>query len=221
MSLCRRFLDSSVGGKAIVGITGLLLSGFVLAHLSGNLLVFAGPEAINKYSAGLKNLGALLWVARGGLLVTFILHLAMAIKLNIKNRGARPQAYACKKYAAATFSSRYMLETGLLLFAFIGYHLAHYTFRVASAEVNAIPAEDVYGMIVAGFSNPVVSGFYILAMAALASHLRHGVSSAFQSLGAYHPNINVVTSKLGPIVAAIVFLGFSSIPIAVLTGCIH
>lgn len=221
MSLGRRFFQSSVGSKAVVGITGLLLTGFVLAHLSGNLLVFAGPEALNTYSAGLKKLGGLLWVARIGLLITLVIHLKLALTLNIKNSQARPQAYACRNYSTATFASRYMVHTGIMIFAFVCYHLAHYTFRIASTDVNAVPAEDVYGMIIAGFSNPVVSGFYILAMAALALHLRHGVSSAFQSLGLHHHNINMITDKLGPIVAAIVFLGFSSIPIAVLTGCIH
>lgn len=221
MSLCDRFLGSGVGAKAIIAVTGLLLTGFVIAHLSGNLLIFAGPEAMNSYAAGLKKLGALLWIARGGLLVTFLVHLWLALKLNIQNRAARPEKYACEKTMVATFASLHMVKTGLLLFAFIAYHLAHYTFRIASDEVNAIPAEDVYGMMIAGFSNPVVSGFYIFAMAALAMHLCHGVSSAFQSLGLNHHNINVVSDKLGPLVAAIVFVGFSSIPIAVLLGCIH
>ena len=221
MSLCSRFLGSGVGAKAVIAVTGLMLTGFVLAHLSGNLLVFAGPEAMNAYAAGLKKLGGLLWLARGGLLLAFMVHLWFALKLNIQNRAARPQKYVCEKTMEANFASLHMVKTGILLFAFICYHLAHYTFRIASDEVNAIPAEDVYGMIIAGFSNPIVSGFYILAMAALAMHLRHGVSSAFQSLGLHHHNINVISEKLGPLVAAIVFVGFSSIPIAVLMGCIH
>ncbi len=220
MSLCDRIFCSGVGAKGLVAITGLMLTGFVVMHLSGNLLMFAGPDAMNAYAAGLKKLGALLWIARGGLLAAFILHLGLAVKLNLENKAARPQKYAHEATMRATFASTHMVHTGLLMFAFIAYHLAHYTFRIASDDVNAVPAEDVYGMVVAGFSSPVVSGFYILAMAALAMHLYHGVSSAFQSLGIYHPNINVVTNKLGPIIAAIVFLGFSSIPIAVLSGCI-
>lgn len=221
MSLCRRFFESSVGGKAVVGVTGLLLSGFVLAHLSGNLLVFAGPDAFNAYAAGLRKLGGLLWAARIGLLLVFLIHLKQTIALNIKNSQARPTPYACRNYAAASFASRYMVHTGILIFAFVCYHLAHYTFRVTSPEISALPPEDVYAMVISGFSNPVISGLYIFAMAALALHLYHGVSSAFQSLGLHHHNINVVTDKLGPIIAAIVFLGFSAIPIAVLTGCVH
>lgn len=221
MALCKRILGNGVGAKGIVAITGLMLTGFVIAHLSGNLLMFAGPEAMNKYAAGLKALGGLLWVARGGLLAAFIIHIGLAIKLNLQNRAARPQKYAHEATMVATFASRYMVHTGLLLFAFIAFHLAHYTFRVACEEVNVIPAEDVYAMMIAGFSQPLVSIFYIIAMAVLALHLRHGVSSAFQSLGIYHPNINSITHKLGPVVAIIVFLGFSSIPIAILGGCIH
>ncbi|MCX6117939.1 MAG: succinate dehydrogenase cytochrome b subunit [Proteobacteria bacterium] len=220
MALCDRIIGNGVGAKAVVAITGLMLTGFVMAHLSGNLLVFAGPEAFNKYAAGLKSLGGILWVARLGLLGIFILHLGLAIRLNLENKAARPQKYVNEATMEATFASRYMVQTGLLLFAFIIYHLAHYTFRVASDDVNAVPAEDVYGMVIAGFSNPIVSGFYVLAMAALAMHLKHGVSSAFQSLGIYHPNLNVVTQKLGPIIAAIVFVGFASIPVSVLMGCI-
>jgi succinate dehydrogenase / fumarate reductase cytochrome b subunit len=203
-----------------VAITGLALTGFVLAHLSGNLLLFAGPEAFNQYAAGLKALGPLLWVARAGLLVMFVLHLTLAIRLNLANKAARPEKYAFEQTMKATFASRYMVHTGLLLFAFIVYHLAHYTFRVVDPSYHDLPEGDVYAMVVQGFSQPLVSVFYIVAMAALAIHLRHGVSSVFQTLGIYHPNINKCVAIIGPLIAAIVFLGFSSIPLAVLSGCI-
>jgi succinate dehydrogenase / fumarate reductase, cytochrome b subunit len=220
MALCDRFLKNGVGAKAIVAVTGLMLSGFVVSHLTGNLLVFAGPEALNKYAAGLKSLGGLLWIARGGLLLAFITHLGLAAKLNLQNKAARPSKYQFAATMKATFASRTMVHTGLLILTFVLFHLAHYTFRVACAEVNAVPAEDVYGMMVAGFSSVGVSFFYILAMAALGLHLSHGISSAFQSLGLYNPNLNRLTRPLGPAVGLLVFLGFSSIPLAVLSGCI-
>jgi succinate dehydrogenase / fumarate reductase cytochrome b subunit len=113
-----------------------------------------------------------------------------------------------------------MIHTGSLMFAFILYHLAHFTFRVVNPEFSNLPEGDIYGMVVSGFSSPAVSGFYIISIAALAMHLRHGVSSVFQSLGLYHGNLNPVTEKLGPIVAVIVFVGFSSIPAAVLLGLV-
>lgn len=220
MKLCDRLFNSSVGAKMLVAVTGLMLTGFVLAHLSGNLLVFAGAEKFNAYAAGLHALGALLWVARGGLLAAFLLHLFLAVKLTRENRAARPIAYAHEATIQATWASRHMIHTGLLMFAFILFHLAHYTFRVTDPSFADLPQGDVYAMVVAGFSSPAVSGFYILAMLALSLHLCHGVSSVFQTLGLYHGNLNPITEKLGPVIATIVFIGFSSIPLAVLAGFI-
>lgn len=221
MKLCDRLFKSPVGAKTLMAITGLMLTGFVLAHLSGNLLIFAGKDVFNAYAKGLHSLGALLWVARIGLLGAFGLHLYLAVKLTRENKAARPVGYAHEATIQATLASRYMIHTGLLMFAFIVYHLAHYTFRVVNPEFASLEQGDVYGMVVAGFSSPLVSGFYILSMVALAAHLRHGVSSLFQSLGLYHGNLNPITSKLGPIVALIVLVGFSSIPLAVLTGMVQ
>ena len=220
MKLCDRIFGSPVGAKMLMALTGLMLTGFVLAHLSGNFLLYAGPEKFNAYADGLQSLGLLLWLARGGLLTAFVLHLYLAIKLTIENKAARPVPYAHEATIQATFASRYMVHTGLLMFAFIVYHLAHFTFKVTSPEIASLTPGDAYSMVILGFSEPVVSGFYILAMAALATHLRHGVSSVFQSFGLYHGNLNIVTDKLGPIVAAIVFFGFSSIPVSVLMGCL-
>jgi succinate dehydrogenase / fumarate reductase cytochrome b subunit len=221
MKLCDRLLKSPIGAKMIMSLTGLMLTGFVLAHLSGNLLVFAGPEKFNAYAEGMQSLGALLWVARLGLLTVFLVHLKTAVQLTKENKAARPIGYAHEATIQATFASRYMVHTGLLIFTFVIYHLAHYTFKIASVDISQLPEGDAYAMVLVGFSNPIVSGFYILAMAALAMHLRHGVSSAFQSLGLYHGNLNPITQKLGPIIAAIVFFGFSSIPVGVLSGCIQ
>jgi len=220
MKLSERLLNSPIGAKMLMAVTGLMLTGFVLAHLSGNLLIYAGPEKFNAYAAWLHSLGALLWMARLGLLAAFVTHLYLAIKLSIQNKAARPVAYAHEATIQATLASRYMIHTGTLMFAFILYHLAHFTFRVVNPEFSNLPEGDIYGMVVSGFSSPTVSGFYIISIAALAMHLRHGVSSVFQSLGLYHGNLNPVTEKLGPIVAVIVFVGFSSIPAAVLLGLV-
>jgi succinate dehydrogenase / fumarate reductase cytochrome b subunit len=220
MKIYDRLFHSPVGAKILMAVTGLMLTGFVLAHLSGNLLIYAGPEKFNAYAQGIQSLGALLWVARFGLIAVFLLHLKLAISLSIQNKAARPIGYVQEATMQATLASRYMIHTGVLMLAFVLYHLAHYTFKIVSPEISALPEGDVYQMVVTGFSNPVVSAFYVIAMAALATHLRHGVSSAFQSLGVYHGNINPLTDKLGPIVAIIVFLGFSSIPVAVLAGMV-
>lgn len=220
MKLCDRLFNSPVGAKMLMAVTGLMLTGFVLAHLSGNLLIYAGPEKFNAYAQGLQSLGALLWIARGGLLAAFLLHLFLAFKLTSENKAARPIRYAHEATIEATWASRYMIHTGLVTLAFVIFHLAHYTFRVTDPSFASLAEGDVYGMVVAGFSNPVVSGFYLFAMLTLALHLRHGVSSLFQSLGLYHGNLNPITEKLGPLVAAIVFIGFSSIPLAVLAGIV-
>jgi succinate dehydrogenase / fumarate reductase cytochrome b subunit len=220
MKIYDRLFHSPVGAKMLMALTGLMLTGFVLAHLSGNLLIFAGPDKFNAYAHGIQSLGGLLWLARLGLIAVFLLHLKLAISLSIQNKAARPVGYAQEATMQATLASRYMIHTGILMLAFVLYHLAHYTFKIVSPEINTLPEGDVYQMVMIGFSNPVVSGFYVVAMAALATHLRHGVSSAFQSLGVYHGNINPVTDKLGPLVGIIVFLGFSSIPVAVLTGVV-
>jgi succinate dehydrogenase / fumarate reductase cytochrome b subunit len=220
MTLCDRLFKSPVGAKMMMAVTGLMLTGFVLAHLTGNLLIYAGRDVFNAYAKGLHSLGALLWVARIGLLGAFVLHLYLAVKLTKENRAARPVGYAHEATIQATLASRYMIHTGLLMFAFIVYHLAHYTFRIVDPEFANLEQGDVYAMVVAGFSSPLVSAFYVLSMVALAAHLRHGVSSLFQSLGLYHGNLNPITDKLGPIVAVIVLVGFSSIPIAVLTGLV-
>jgi succinate dehydrogenase / fumarate reductase cytochrome b subunit len=197
-----------------------MLTGFVLAHLAGNMLVFAGAEKFNAYAAGLHALGGLLWVARIGLLGAFALHVFLAVKLTSENKAARPVKYAHEATIQASFASRHMFHTGLLMAAFVAFHLAHYTFKLTDPSFGDLPAGDVYAMVVAGFSSPVVSAFYVLAMLALSLHLCHGVSSVFQSLGLYHGNLNPITDKLGPIVATIVFIGFSSIPLAVLAGIV-
>ena len=220
MKLYDRLFNSSVGAKMLMAVTGLMLTGFVLAHLSGNLLIFAGSEKFNAYAHWLHSLGGLLWVARGGLLGAFVLHLFLAFKLTTENKAARPIPYAHEATIQASWMSRHMIHTGFLMLAFIIYHLAHYTFKVTDPSFASLPEGDVFAMVVSGFSNPIVSAFYVIAMLSLSLHLCHGVSSLFQSLGLNHGNLNPITDKLGPIVATIVFIGFSSIPLAVLAGVV-
>jgi succinate dehydrogenase / fumarate reductase cytochrome b subunit len=204
-----------------MAITGLLLTGFVVAHLSGNLLIFAGPEAMNQYAAGLQSLGALLWIARGGLLALFVLHVWLGIRLTKENRDARPIKYAYEKTIQATVASRSMIHTGLLMLAFIIYHLAHYTFRVTSETISNIPKESVYEMMIAGFSQPLVSGFYILAMILLGLHLSHGIQSALQTFGFFHRGWYLNVRRISMGIAALIAAGFISIPVAVLCGLVQ
>jgi succinate dehydrogenase / fumarate reductase cytochrome b subunit len=218
MSWFKRTLNSSIGGKLIVAITGLGLVGFVIAHLSGNLLIFAGREALAEYAEGLRKFPALLWVARIGLIGMAILHIGFTIKLNLANKAARPVAYAKKTYRRASFQSRTMVLTGLTLLAYIIYHLLHFTWRTTNPEIAALGPYEVYDMLIIGFSNPAISLFYIVATALLGMHLSHGISSIFQTLGLNNPKYNKLFKSIGPALGVILALGFISIPVAVMTG---
>ena len=218
MSWFKRTLNSSIGGKLIVAITGLGLVGFVIAHLSGNLLIFAGREALAEYAQGLRKFPALLWVARIGLIGMAILHIGFTIKLNLANKAARPVAYAKKTYRRASLQSRTMVLTGLTLLAYVIYHLLHFTWRTTNPEIAALGPYEVYDMLIIGFSNPAISLFYIVATALLGRHLSHGISSIFQTLGLNNPKYNKLFKSIGPALGVILALGFISIPVAVMTG---
>src|SRR5690606_2005334 len=138
MSWFKRTLNSSIGGKLIVAITGLGLVGFIVAHLSGNLLIFAGREALAEYAQSLRKFPALLWTMRIGLIAMAFLHVGFTIKLNLANKAARPVAYAKKRYKKATLTSRTMVLSGLMLILYTVYHLLHYTFRTTNVEIAAL-----------------------------------------------------------------------------------
>jgi succinate dehydrogenase / fumarate reductase cytochrome b subunit len=241
MSLLTLPVRTTLGAKYVMALTGLGLIGFVLAHMFGNLLIFAGRDALNAYAEGLKAKPALLWSARTGLLAIFLLHLFLAFRLWQINRSARPIRYVHEDTVQASWASRNMVLTGLVLLAFILYHLAHFTFGVVAKadEVGPTgevirtdyldlrdlhdpkePRQDVYRMVVSGFQSPWITLTYVTAMVFLCLHLWHGGSSWFQSLGLNHPQYNPVIFKVGPVLALIVFIGNCSIPLAVLIGAI-
>ena len=224
MNSISAFTRASIGRKYIVAITGVILIGFIIGHLLGNLQIFIGPDAVNQYAVSLRNLGPLLWAFRVFLLIAVVLHIYFTIRLAIDNRAARPQAYARKDHVKATFASRTMALSGLLVLAFILYHLAHFTFLVVNPQYaelhDAQGRHDVFSMMVYGFQNPIVSTFYVIAMFLLTLHLTHGTSSFFQSLGL---NDKTLTPKLawgGRVFAWLIFAGYTSIPVAVLLGLV-
>jgi succinate dehydrogenase / fumarate reductase cytochrome b subunit len=217
------FYRSSIGKKIIVASTGIILIVFVIGHLLGNLQIFIGPDWINGYSEHLRELGPILWLIRIFLLVTVITHIYVTIQLAIENRRARPNAYIAKQYVKATFASRHMVMSGLIVLAFIIYHLAHFTVRVTDPRFGLLKADplghyDVYSMMVYGFQNYYVSAFYVLGLFLLALHLSHGSSSFFQSLGFNDKKMTPRLALGGRIFAWLIFIGYSSIPIAVLLG---
>lgn len=207
------FYRSTIGRKIVMAVTGLILVGFVTAHMTGNLLVFKGPEAINAYSRFLRNTGELLWVARAILLVSVVLHIHSAWTLTRAAQAARPVDYTERKSRSSTLSARLMRWGGVVLLAFIIFHLLHLTTGTLHPEFDP---NDVYSNIVVGLSVPAVALFYLLAMASLALHLHHGVSSLFQTLGANHPHVNPARRRLAILLAVVVPVGFASIPVAVM-----
>jgi len=232
MNLLTRIWRSSLGKKYVMALTGIALFGFVIGHLVGNLQVFGNPDLINTYAHFLKSKPGLIWGARLGLLATVGLHVAAAITLSVANRAARPVPYAGGSAYGSAWRSRYMLVSGLVILAFIVYHLLHYTVLVPGINGAGIdftrlttaipgtpePVADVYAMMVRGFQVPWVALFYLAAQALLFVHLGHGLASAFQSLGlrnhVWWPRI----SAFARIASLLIFLGYASIPVAVLAG---
>jgi succinate dehydrogenase / fumarate reductase, cytochrome b subunit len=231
------YLASSVGRKILVAVTGLGLTLFVVFHMIGNLKLLPGGEAsrdaINAYAYFLKHeLGVLIWVARGGLLGIFLLHLFLALWLKLRAGAARPVGYAYQQRAQASPASTTMVWTGIVIGAFVVFHLAHYTF----AWVSEVPApdgkgvtnyldlkdpagrHDVYRMVVHGFSNPVISGLYLVAQLLLAVHLSHGVQSAFQTLGLVGRRFTPAARAVGFLAAATVLVGNGALVLAVQLG---
>ena len=225
MSALSAFYRSSVGKKFIVALTGIILILFVIGHLLGNLQIFLGPAWINGYSEHLRELGPLLWIVRIFLFVTVIVHIFFTSLLAIEKRRARREPYIDRNYAKATFASRHMVMSGLIILAFVIYHIAHFTVRATDPRFLLLKSDplnhyDVYSMMVYAFQNPVVSGFYIFAMFLLFLHLSHGASSFFQSLGFNNQKLAPRLALGGRIFAWLLFIGYSSIPAAVLLGLI-
>jgi len=214
------FFGSSVGKKVVMAISGLILLGFVVGHMIGNLQIYLGAEPLNAYAEFLRHFlhGQGIWLARGGVLLAVALHIWAATSLTLGNWGARPVGYRQWQARESTYASRTMIWSGPILFAFILYHLAHLT--VGSAHPQFV-ASDVYRNVVIGFSNPFASAFYILAMLALGLHMYHGLWSMLQTLGASHERWNPWRRVLALAVAGVVVIGNISIPVAVLAGYVR
>lgn len=217
---------SALGKKALMAVSGLILFGFVLGHMIGNLKLYLGPESLNHYAEWLREIGSpglphggFLWIARLVLIAAVGIHIVSAWQVTRISRNARPVGYAGRTNVEATYASRTMRWGGVLILLFVIYHLAHFTFGPAWAHSDFVPG-DVYHNVVVGFSFWPISLFYIVAQAALAMHLYHGLWSLFQSLGWNHPNLNSWRRKFARAFAAIIFVGNVSFPVSVLTGLV-
>lgn len=229
MNVVAGFFKSSLGKKYVMAITGMGLFVFVVGHMLGNLQIFLGPESINRYGSFLQSLGELLWAARIGLIVLVLLHIWSAVKLSAENKAARPVSYGDYKPVGSSYASRTMLMSGLIIAAFIIYHLLHFT--VQTPAINGAGRDfvqlhdekgrhDVYRMMVMGFSVWYVSLFYIIAMVLLSLHLSHGVSAMFQSLGLKNRSWKPFIDGFAKFIAIALLIGYCSIPIAVLLGIV-
>ncbi|HTL47953.1 MAG TPA: succinate dehydrogenase cytochrome b subunit [Verrucomicrobiae bacterium] len=215
-------IQSSIGKKAVMALSGLVLFGFIVAHLLGNLSIYAGPDGINAYAVHLRELGPLLWIARLVLITALLLHVGTAICLTRENRAARPVPYVYKSSIQATYAARTMMVSGLIVLAFVIYHLLHFTFGVTHPQLahleDAKGRHDVYTMVVKSFQNPVVALSYVVAQVLLAMHLSHGIYSLFQSLGLRHEKCFPMLKKAAFAVAWTIFAGYISIPLSALFG---
>jgi succinate dehydrogenase / fumarate reductase cytochrome b subunit len=216
------FMRSSLGLKIVMAVTGVILFGFVVGHMIGNLQVYLGPEAFNAYAASLRALGhgTLLWVARAGLLVAVLLHIWSAWRLTLVNNAARAVGYREVERRESSYASRTMRWSGVIVLLFIVYHLMHFTLGVHAVHPQFVHG-DAYHNFVTGFQNPLVSGFYVLAMLALGLHLYHGAWSFMQTLGLSHPRYNHRRYAFAGLVTLVILAGNISFPVAVLTGYVH
>ena len=224
MSWLSNYTRSSIGAKQVMAITGLGMVLFALIHMLGHLQMFGGQDMYNAYAHFLQNLTEVKWPARIGLIGIFILHIAMAIRVYAINKAARPVAYAVFKTVRSTAMGRYMSMTGLVLLAFIVFHLLHFTIGTVQPDhfhqLDTKGRYDAYSMYIYGFKNGGLFAAYAVAMALLSMHLGHGASSWAQTLGLRHPKYSPMLDKLGPAISILLFVGYMAPPTAVILGVI-
>ncbi len=216
----RAFLGSTIGRKVAMAVTGLVLFGFVIGHMVGNLQLYLGPDALNEYAVWLREIlhGAGLWIARGGLLASAVLHIWAATSLTLESRRARDVGYRRWAPEESTYASRTMRWGGVIILLFVVFHLLDFTFGSANPDFRP---HDVYHNVVASFRRVPVSVAYMVAMVALGFHLRHGAWSMLRTLGLAHPRYTAWAKHGALGFALVVTAGNLSFPIAVLAGLVR
>jgi succinate dehydrogenase / fumarate reductase, cytochrome b subunit len=222
------FWATAIGKKVVMAVTGAIMVAFVLAHMLGNLKIFAGPDEINAYSRALRTLGQpelgygdALWIVRIVLLTAVTLHIVAAVQLTRLSWNARPITYDYRKNVETTWAAKTMRWGGLLLAIFIVFHILHFTVGAVGFAPGQYRDLHVFQNVVAGFSVWPVAVFYIIAMAALCLHLDHGIWSFLQTFG-WSTSRNITALRVvSRIIAIVIFAGFVSVPISVMTGLVH
>lgn len=227
MSSLKAFYRSSIGKKVIMGITGLIGVGFVTVHMAGNFLAFAGARKINEYSAALHGpLGELLWLLRVVLVVAVVLHVLMAYQLTRMSQTARPIDYQRKSPQVSTLASRTMKWGGVLLLAFIVFHILHFTTQTVDpggwrGMEDSRGDRDIYGNLIASFRIWWIALFYMAAMAALGLHLFHGVWSSVRTLGYAKSTAHPFKRRIALVLALVLWAGFTLVPLSVTLGILR
>lgn len=214
------FWSSTNGKKAVMAVTGVILFGFVIGHLAGNLQIFEGREKINAYGKFLHSLGELLWPVRLVLIGAVILHITATVQLALAKKRARPVGYSRKQAISSSYASRTMYWSGPIVLAFIIFHLLQFTAGYVHPEAVYVQ-DDIFHNVVSGFRVWWVSLWYIFAISLLGMHLRHGIWSMFQSLGLNHPRHTPILKSAAFFIAILIVLGYISIPISILAGVVH
>ena len=208
-----------------MAVTGLAMVGFVIVHMLGNLSIYVSSNALNLYAAKLHELVPLLWSFRAIMLTMVLLHICTGTTLYLENCKARPIGYAHKKNVKTSLPAESMIWTGLLLGAFVVYHLLHFTVHITNPDIShfidAVGHPDVFRMVVLSFQKTGISGIYAVAMIILLLHLYHGIQSFFQSLGLNNEKSLPIIEKCGRALAFVLLFGFASIPVTILIGILN
>ena len=227
MTWLTKFFTSTIGMKVLMALTGLVLFGFVVVHMLGNFQIFLGPDVYNHYAALLQGQKEILWAARLTLLASVVLHIVSATVLTLRSKKARPQGYQVNKWLSGSYAVRTMRFGGVILLAFIVFHLAQFTLGVVAVDgyrACAGSAADfhcfAYQNFVSGFKNPAVVGFYVVAQAFLGLHLAHGVWSMLRTLGMTNPRHDTLARRGATAFGIAMFVGNAIMPIAVLVGVV-
>ena len=215
------FYETTLGKKLVMSLTGMILVGFVVGHMAGNLQIFLGPEVFNRYAELLHTNVGLLYAVRVALLVAVGLHILSAVQLALIAKRARPEPYVKVTSTTSTYASRTMYWSGPIVAVFIVYHLLHFTVGTVHPTTPFPGYTQAYQNVIAGFQSIPVALFYIFAMVLLCMHLYHGVWSMFHSLGLAHPRYTPIFKNLAVALSAVVAVGFSVVPIAVMLGIVQ